>query len=314
MELKVAATDTILMVRPIDFGFNTETAASNAYQVKDDSKSAAQINSEAILEFDNMVAVLRAAGINIIVVQDTAEPKTPDSIFPNNWVSFHEDGRVFTFPMEAKNRRLERRRDILEMLKYEEGMQLDSIVDLSIHELEGKYLEGTGSIVWDRANKTAYACLSTRTNADLLQKHLDYFEGAKSVIFHAKDEKGKDIYHTNVVMCIGNGFCVVCMDAIPTDEERTKVRKALENDGFEIVDISFDQMNRFAGNMLQVKNTDNQPVLVMSSQAYNALDESQISRLQTYTSIVHAPIDTIETAGGGSARCMMAEVFLPRIG
>ena len=293
------------MVRPVAFGFNTQTAESNAFQNRDEDQQAVQ--QKAVQEFDRFVKVLRDNDVNIKVINDTVEPHTPDSIFPNNWVSFHDNGDIFLYPMQAQNRRLERREDIIRLL--EESFKANHVIDLSRFEVKNQFLEGTGSMVLDRENKIAYACLSPRTNAEVLKAFCDY-TGYKAVTFDALDQNGQAIYHTNVLMAIGSKFAVICLDSITEHFEKELVIKSLTDTGKEIIDISFNQMNRFAGNMLEVRNNKGETLIVMSQAAYNSLDAEQISALEKYGKLIYADISTIETNGGGSARCMMAEVHL----
>jgi hypothetical protein len=303
------ATSNILMIRPVRFGFNEQTAQSNAFQ---DIKLAAQTKDiaqeDARREFDEMVSHLRGFGVNVIVYEDTLEPYTPDSIFPNNWVSFHHSGKVCLYPMQAENRRLERRMDIIDDLrKY---FHVEVILDFTHFEQDNKFLEGTGSMVLDRMHRIAYACLSPRTNAEVLDswaKNMNY----KVIKFNTTDQNGKEIYHTNVLMCIGDTFAVICLKAIQNPDERLMVKQALEESGKHIVEISFEQMNQFAGNMLLVKNKKGHKLLIMSSAAYNSLTKSQKVELETYADLHHFDLSMIEGNGGGSARCMMAEVHLP---
>jgi len=294
------------MIRPVNFGFNEETSASNAFQNRNADKNG--VNERAQREFDGMVNTLRENGVDVTVIEDTPEPYTPDSVFPNNWVSFHADGNIFLYPMQAENRRLERREDIIAQL--EDCFKVGHIIDLSRFERENKFLEGTGSMVLDRQNKIAYACISPRTNREVLNLFCEQ-AGYTAVSFDATDEHGKAIYHTNVLMCIGSKFAVICLDSIPNPHEKVVVTESLKSTQKEIVGISFVQMNHFAGNMLEVKNTKGETLIVMSQNAYNALFEEQKSILQKYGKLVYADINTIETNGGGSARCMMAEVHLP---
>jgi hypothetical protein len=303
-------TSNILMIRPVRFGFNEQTAESNAFQ---DVAVAAQTKSisqdAALQEFDAMVRWLQDNGVNVMVFDDTAEPHTPDSIFPNNWVSFHQSGKVILYPMQAQNRRLERRMDIIEALG--DNFQVEQVIDLSYFEAENKFLEGTGSMVLDRKNRIAYACLSPRTNEDVLvafSKVIDY----KIVTFDATDINNKAIYHTNVVMCVGDVFVVICLEAIKNLDERLLVRETITKSGKEVIEISLDQMNRFAGNMLLVNNTKGEKLLVMSTSAYQSLTPKQITQLDDYARLTHFDLSMIEGNGGGSARCMMAEVHLPR--
>jgi hypothetical protein len=300
------STFTILMIRPVNFGFNEETAASNAFQKKHTAKD--DINALAQSEFDRMVNLLRANNVDVMVVDDTMEPGKPDSIFPNNWVSFHADGNIFLYPMQAENRRLERREDII--AKLEDRFAVKHVIDLSRFELEDKFLEGTGSMVLDRENKVAYACISPRTDREVLRVFCGQ-TGYQAITFDAVDEKAQAIYHTNVLMCIGSSFAVICMDSIPNPHEKIVIKESLVSTKKEIIEISFEQMNQFAGNMLEVKNKAGETLIVMSASAYDALDDGQKNSLQKYGRLVYADISTIENAGGGSARCMMAEVHLP---
>ena len=303
------ATSHILMIRPVRFGFNEQTAASNAFQdVKLGAQTKDLAQEDAQREFDEMVRQLQAAGVEVMVVEDTPEPHTPDSIFPNNWVSFHNNGTVITYPMQAENRRLERVEDII--TKLGEQYYINRRVDLTYFEKEGKFLEGTGSMVLDRKFKIAYACLSPRTHEDVL-KEFSVQMNYDIVTFNAVDEAGKAIYHTNVLMCIGDLFAVICLQAIPDLDERYKVRQHLEQSGKRIVEITLDQMKHFAGNMLQVKTKKGNSLLVMSTQAYESLTHKQIDILDDYSTLIHFDLSMIEGNGGGSARCMMAEVHLP---
>jgi len=297
------STSHILMIRPINFGFNEQTAESNAFQ-----KNAEQteVQQKALQEFDAFVEILRANEVDVTVINDTPEPHTPDSIFPNNWISFHEDGSVFLYPMQAENRRLERK--VFNTIK--EAFEAKQVYDLSYFEQQNQFLEGTGSMVLDRDNKLAYACISPRTNPEVLAEFCR-ISGYQTVSFHATDENGKAIYHTNVLMGIGDRFAVICLDSIPDETEKSAVKEALQQSGKEIVAISFGQMNAFAGNMLQLKSKSGESLLVMSETAFSSLKETQIKALEKYSTLIHTSLNTIETNGGGSARCMMAEVFLP---
>ena len=300
------STSHILMIRPVNFGFNEQTAGSNAFQIRDAKDDDA--NRKAQTEFDGMVNALCGDGVDVTVIDDTPEPYTPDSIFPNNWVSFHADGEVYLYPMQAENRRLERREDII--AKLEDRFSVKHVIDLSRFEQENKFLEGTGSMVPDRENKIAYACISPRTDRDVLDLFCEH-AGYRPVTFDAVDEKGQAIYHTNVLMCVGTGFAVICLDSIPNPDEKLVVKESLSLTKKEIIDISFGQMNHFAGNMLEVKNSAGDTLIVMSQSAFDALLDEQKQILKKYGKLVHADIGTIETLGGGSARCMMAEVHLP---
>lgn len=296
------------MIRPVNFGFNEQTAGSNAFQNRDADQQIVQ--DKALTEFDGFVKTLKENGVDVIVVDDTPQPHTPDSIFPNNWVSFHADGQIFLYPMQAENRRLERREDIISNL--EDHFKVNHIIDLSRFEAENKFLEGTGSMVLDRKNKIAYACLSPRTNKEILDLFCEQ-AGYQAISFDAVDEHGKAIYHTNVLMCIGSGFAVICADSIPNPHEKVEIQESLKSTHKEVVTITFDQMSQFAGNMLEVKNKTGENLIVMSKNAYDALREEQKNTLKKYGKLIYADINTIETNGGGSARCMMAEVHLPDV-
>ena len=300
---------TVLMIRPIRFESNPMTAGSNVFQGRSTATPEEQ-QEAAILEFDALVDALRSAGINVIVENDTPDPHTPDSIFPNNWVSFHGDGRVVLYPMEAPNRRTERRADIIDRLANQHGFQITEVLDLSEHEDAEHFLEGTGSMVLDRSNKIAYACLSTRTQLDPLgdfAQRMDY----DVVSFDAVDRTGIPIYHTNVLMNVGEAVAVICDAAIARDEQRAAVLARLRDTGHDIVHLSYDQLDAFAGNMLELRNTSGDRVLAMSTQAWESLDASQRATLQANAKIVRSPIDNIENSAGGSVRCMLAEVHLP---
>ena len=288
------------------------TAESNVFQGKT-SASAEEQQSQALVEFDRLAAVLRDAGVTVVVADDTPEPHTPDSIFPNNWVSFHADGRVVLYPMEAVNRRTERRADIIARLDNELGYQVTEIVDLSGHEDAGHYLEGTGSMVLDRHNRIAYACLSSRTQLDPLgdfAQRMDY----EVIAFDAVDRNGVPIYHTNVLMNVGEAVAVICDAAIANEEQRAAVLASLRNSGHEVVCLSFDQLDAFAGNMLELRNAEGGRVIAMSTTAWDSLDAGQRQTLQDNGAVVHAPIDNIERSAGGSVRCMLAEIHLPGLG
>jgi hypothetical protein len=301
---------TVLMIRPARFQSNPMTAESNVFQGRssatpDEQQEAAQ------REFDALAEALRSAGIGVVVVDDAPEPHTPDSIFPNNWVSFHADGRVVLYPMEALNRRTERRADIIDKLDQELGFRVIEVVDLTAHEAAGHYLEGTGSMVLDRANRVAYACLSSRTHLDPLgdfAHRMDY----DVVAFDAADRNGVPIYHTNVLMNIGEAVAVICDAAIVRDDQRQAVLARLVDTGHEIVRLSFDQLDAFAGNMLEMRNDNGERVIAMSAQAYASLTDTQKEILESNGRIVSSPIDNIEMSAGGSVRCMLAEVHLPK--
>jgi hypothetical protein len=298
-------TSHLLMIKPVAFDFNAETAVNNAFQQEGSNENAQQ---KAEAEFDGFVQKLTAAGVDVTVVQDTADPHTPDSIFPNNWISFHQDGSIVLYPMYAVNRRAERKQHVLDTIaaKFEVKQQ----IDFTSKENEDHFLEGTGSMVLDRDNKIAYACLSPRTDRALFEEWCSKMNYTPCS-FYSVDEKGDEIYHTNVMMCVADQYVVICLDSIRNTEERDKVFDTITDSGKTIIEISYKQMNQFAGNMLQVENRTGQRYLVMSSQAYNALTHRQIQELESYNPIIHSDLSTIETNGGGSARCMMAEVFLP---
>jgi hypothetical protein len=297
-------TAHVLMIRPVRFGFNTQTAVNNAFQSVEDNDA----QEKALQEFDNFAALLRSQGIDVTVVEDTATPHTPDSIFPNNWISFHTDGRIVLYPMYAANRRLERKPHVLDILRRR--FHLTGQVDLSQHEQDNRFLEGTGSMVLDRDYKIAYACLSQRTDAAVLTEFCHTL-GYTPQTFTATDANGFPIYHTNVMMCIADTYAVICLESIANKEEQDSMVAQLEKTNKEIIVITLDQMNHFAGNMLQVMNNVGTNFLVMSSQAFHALTPAQITALEHHNPVLHASLDTIERNGGGSARCMIAEVFLP---
>lgn len=300
-------TQHILMVRPHRFGYNAETAESNAFQVKDNT-SADEIASKAIEEFDAFVAKLRSHGINVIVAQDQVTPHTPDAVFPNNWVTFHENGTVMLYPMLSKTRRLERQPNVLESVYHR--FQHKRVIDLSPYEARGQFLEGTGSMILDRVNRLVYACISPRTEPILLDEFCEW-AGYEKVEFRAVDKEGVPIYHTNVMMAMGDNFAIICMSTVADKRDKAKLLKRFAVTGKKWIDISIDQMKAFAGNMLQVENDKGQTFLIMSEQAYRSLRTEQINAIEKHTTILHSPIYTIEKYGGGSARCMMAEVFLP---
>jgi len=305
-------TNTVLMIRPVNFRMNEQTAVNNYYQ-KDLHIKNKDINERAQHEFDMFVAKLRSVGIQVIVVDDRLETDTPDSIFPNNWVSFHDDGTVGIFPMFAENRRQERREDIFTILE-EHGFIINNIVDYTSAEEENVFLEATGSLCLDGITQKAYCALSPRADEDLCIEFCEDFEYTPVLFtaYQTVDGKRLPIYHTNVMMCIGNTFAVVCLSSIDDKKERKNVIKHLKEDGKEIIDITEKQVNSFAGNMLQVKGKNDASHIVMSQAAYNSITESQIKTLQKHGELLYSSLDTIEACGGGSARCMLAEVFLPK--
>lgn len=307
-------TNAILMIRPVNFRMNEQTAVNNYYQKEVTKTLPEAINSMAQKEFDNYVEKLRSHGIHVIVANDTLEFDTPDSIFPNNWISFHENGTVGIYPMFAENRRLERREDILEQVE-QSGYHIESIVDYTSAEEEGLFLEGTGSIALDRANRIAYCALSPRADEDLFIEFCEDFEYTPVVFVANQTVEGERmaIYHTNVMMCIAETFAIICLQSIDDKKERKNVIKHLKESGKEIIDITEEQVNNFAGNMLQVTGANDQKYLVMSQAAYDSLTEEQIERIEKHCPIISSSLKVIEYCGGGSARCMMAEVFLPQV-
>jgi len=305
----VQSAGTVMMVRPVDFSFNNETAASNAFQNAAHGFSIDEMKANAEKEFDDFVALLKSNGIEVIIFDDTKEPATPDSIFPNNWISLDQHGRLALYPMQALNRRQERRDDIVDF--FEKNYSVRSINDLSGFEEADQFLEGTGSMVIDYVNNVMYACPSPRTNADVVEKFCEEM-GYTPCTFTAVDANDKEIYHTNVMMCIGEKLVVICLNSIRDDVEREKVLNSLTHSGHDIIDITYEQMNHFAGNMLEVRNAAGQTFLVMSAQALASLTDEQIAKINEYDSILSPDIKTIETIGGGGVRCMMAEVFLQK--
>jgi hypothetical protein len=302
-------TSNILMVRPSNFGFNEETAANNSFQNKAQFLTPDQVKNRAMEEFDNFVAKMRGEGINIIVIEDTPAPIKPDAVFPNNWVSFHQNGVAITYPMYAEIRRKERRDDVLEKLK--EDFKIEGTIRLEKFEVENRFLEGTGSMILDRVNKICYACTSPRTDEGLLDIFCEYVKYQK-VAFQSVDANGEDIYHTNVMMALGEDFVVIGMSTIKDKAQKKMLLDSFERTNKTVIDISFEQILSFAGNMLQVRNEKGETYLVMSQQAFESLTDEQIKEIEMRTKILYSPIEAIETLGGGSARCMMAEVFLPK--
>jgi hypothetical protein len=298
-------TSHILMIRPVNFAFNAETATNNAFQIKTDDTD---VQGKAIKEFDQFVSMLRSNGLDVTLVEDTREPNTPDSIFPNNWISFHGDGTVLLYPMYAPNRRAERKEHVIE--KVNEHFLIKKTIDLSYYEANDLFLEGTGSMVLDRDNRIAFACLSPRTDKKVLDEFCNKMN-YEAVVFHSVDENGQPIYHTNVMMCVADKFVVICLDSIQDEQEKKNAMAAIQKTGKEIIEIDYEQLNHFAGNMLQVENNKGEKLIVMSTQAFESLSNEQVQKLSSYNRIVHASLNTIEVNGGGSARCMMAEIHLP---
>ncbi|CAM1346460.1 citrulline utilization hydrolase CtlX [Tenacibaculum crassostreae] len=306
-------TNTILMIRPASFRMNEQTAVNNFYQQQMSGMLPASINVKAQEEFDAFVKKMLAVGVEVVVIEDTKQPDTPDALFPNNWISFHNNGDVAIYPMFAENRRFERREDVLEVLE-EKGFVIENVVDYSEAEEEEIYLEGTGSMVLDRQNRKAYCALSPRADEELFIEFCEDFEYTP-VLFTAKQTvngRREEIYHTNVMMCVGETFAVVCLDSVVDKPEKKNVLKHLKADKKEVIAISEEQVTQFAGNMLQVIGANNERYLVMSTSAFESLTNQQLQTLKKHTKIVHSSLQTIETCGGGSARCMMAEVFLPK--
>jgi len=306
-------TNHILMVRPINFRMNEQTAVNNYYQKVLDNLLPESVNAKAQEEFDNYVEKLGAIGVSVVVVSDTNEFDTPDSIFPNNWISFHSDASVGLYPMFAENRRLERREDILDQLEAQ-GFQIDQIVDYTSAEASALFLEGTGSLLLDRVNRIAYCALSPRADEGLFIEFCEDFEytPVSFVANQTVDGERKAIYHTNVMMCLGETFAVICLDSIDDKKERKNIIQHLKNSGKEIIAITEEQVNNFAGNMLQVRGHNQERFLIMSQAAYDSLTPQQIESLEGHNSILSSSLDIIEACGGGSARCMMAEIFLPK--
>ncbi|MFC4219311.1 citrulline utilization hydrolase CtlX [Flagellimonas marina] len=300
------------MIRPVNFRMNEQTAVNNYFQ-EDLHLKNVEINRKAQEEFDAFVNVLRENGVNVIVVDDTKERDTPDSIFPNNWVSFHENGTICVYPMFAKNRRKERREDIFEVLE-KEGFSINNIMDYTSAEGEGVFLEGTGSILIDRANQKAYCALSERAHEELFIEFCEDFDCFPVIFTAYQSVEGErlPIYHTNVMMAMAETFVIICLKSIDDKKERKSVVEHIKMDGREIIEITEEQLYHFAGNMLQVIGANNQRFMVMSTQAYKSLREDQIKAIEKHCGIIHSTLDTIESCGGGSARCMMAEVFLPK--
>ena len=305
------ATNSILMIRPINFGYNEETAQDNHYQIKESTHK--NVNERAQKEFDNMVFNLRQNGVSVHVFQDDENEYTPDSIFPNNWVSFHENGDVGLYPMCAENRRMERRPEVLDFLENE-GFTISNIVDYSSAESENKFLEGTGSMILDRENRLAYCSISNRSNEDLFIEFCEDFEFTPIIFnsFQTVGNKRLPIYHTNVMMCVATDYVIVCLDSIDDKKQRKNVSSFIKDSGKKLIEISENQVESFAGNMLELVNDKGESVLVMSKSAEDSLNENQKNIITKYSRIISSDINTIETCGGGSTRCMMAEIFLPK--
>lgn len=300
------------MIRPVAFRRNEETAINNYYQKVLEDVLPETVNFNAVQEFDALVEKLKSVGVNVIVIQDKKDTDTPDSIFPNNWITFHETGDVALYPMFAENRRLERREDILDVIE-DKGFEITEIMDYTSAEEDNVFLEGTGSLILDREFNKAYCAISPRSDEELMIEFCEDFDMSPILFeaFQTVDGERKPIYHTNVMMSIAETFAILCPDAIDDKSERKMVLENLKADGKEVIFITEDQVNHFAGNMLQVRGTNDKRYLVMSSSAFNSLTQVQIDKIEKHCEILHSNLDTIEACGGGSARCMMAEVFLP---
>lgn len=301
-------TNRIIMVRPANFGYNTETADSNGFQNKELGLSSQKIIEDAITEFDEFVDLLQAQGIIVQVLEDTKHPIKPDAVFPNNWFTTHQDGSIVTYPMYAENRRLERRQDLIDIL----GSNIPKIkrYGFEYFEEESKFLEGTGSMILDRTNKIVYACLSPRTNIEILDK-FSILKSYQVVFFTAVDRKGSEIYHTNVLMTLGEEFVVICLESIKDPDEKKALLEHFKRTDKEVIEIDYDQMDDFAGNMIQLKNGSEYRFIIMSASAFQSLNSNQIEALENHGTIISPDLQTIEKIGGGSARCMIAENFLP---
>ncbi|TLX72639.1 amidinotransferase [Labilibacter sediminis] len=302
------STSHIFLVRPANFNFNTDTAESNAFQHKV-NLSPEQIKQKVHEEFDGYVSRLKENGVEVLVIDDSLTPVKPDAIFPNNWGSFHADGTVILYPMAAPNRRTEKRAEVIQTIQRD--YEIRELIDLSKYENENRFLEGTGSIIFDHIHKIAYACLSPRTDKDILIEVCNLIDYTPKY-FTSTDKNGKEIYHTNVMMCVSKNFSVICLESIKNEKERKMIIESLNNTGHDIIDISLEQVNHFAGNMLSVKNNQHKELLVMSQSAYDILTETQRKKLQNYCQLLPVHINTIETIGGGSARCMISEIFLKK--
>ena len=306
-------TNTVLMIRPVQFRMNEQTSVNNYYQKDLENALPEAVNKMAVKEFDAMVKKLKKAGIKVIVVNDTKEFDTPDSIFPNNWISFHANGTIGLYPMFAENRRLERKESVLEAVEAE-GFIVKNVVDYTAAETDSLFLVGTGSILLNRVNNKAYCAISDRADEELFIEFCEDFEYTPVVFsaYQTVNDKRKKIYHTNVMMSIGDKFAVLCPASIDDKKERKSLIKHLQDDGKKVIEISEDQVNSFVGNMLQLKGSDDTSYLAMSESALNSLRPAQVQLIESYATIISSPLDTIESCGGGSARCMIAEVFLPQ--
>ncbi len=300
------------MIEPVAFGSNPDSARTNAFMRDATGFPPEELQASALREFLALVERLESEGVEALVFRDRADSPSPDAIFPNNWVSFHEEGRALLYPMEPPNRRRERRTEILDWLSVEKGFRLDEVIDLSFHEAEGRFLEGTGSMVFDRPGRTVYASVSPRTTPSLLHEYGERF-GLRIVSFHAFDAGGVAVYHTNVALALGAGVALFCGEAVRDLCERREVMESLESGGREVVELTMEQLYAFAGNMLALESRRGEPLLAMSERAFSSLSRTQLQRLERRARLVRSPIPTIEEFGGGSVRCMLAEVFLPRV-
>lgn len=307
--MKEQTTHQVLMVRPANFGYNRETALNNRFQAVPEDISPKDVQKLAAIEFDNFVFLLEKSGIEVMVVNDTEDPVKPDAIFPNNWFTTHKDGSLITYPLFAKNRRLERREDVIE--KLDQKFRIESRYSFEQYEEEDQFLEGTGSMVLDREKKIVYACLSERTHISLLDKFC-LLKGYDKEVFTATDEKGEKIYHTNVMMMLGTQFAVVCLEAIDDEEEKRSLLQLLNKTGKGVIEITREQMSNFAGNMIELCNKDGDPYIIMSHRARKSLEKGQVKKLNDFATIIAPNIPTIEKFGGGSVRCMVAEIFLKK--
>lgn len=308
--MRQAASD-ILLIEPVAFRYNEDSARTNAFMRELPGVEADEVQARALVEFHRLVERLRSEGVRVLVRRDTSVPPAPDAIFPNNWVTFHEDGLAILYPMEPAIRRRERRPDILEWLVREQGFRIRDVLDLSHHEREGRYLEGTGSMVLDRKHRIVYACVSPRTTPSLLDEVAENL-GLSIVLFHGTDTGGVPVYHTNVVLALGTRFAILCAESIRDESERRRVLESLESTGHDVVTISLSQLHAFVGNAIELVDDEGVSLLVMSQRAADALSAAERRRLERYARIVSSPIDVIEECGGGSVRCMIAEIFLPR--
>jgi hypothetical protein len=308
------STSTLLMVKPHGFDYNPQTAEDNHFQTGGTALSSSEITRKALHEFQGFVSQLTAQGIEVIVYDDLSTKETPDAVFPNNWFSTHKDGTVYLYPMFANNRRKERKQEVLDLLTQKHGFHIDQIVDWSKYEDVGLFLEGTGSMILDRPNRIVYAALSERTSEDLLKSYTQEIGYAlvSFTSYHKVKRKEVLIYHTNVMLCVAEDYCVVCMECITNLTERKTVIESLKKTNKAIIELSLDQIDHFAGNMLEAHNEANESFLIMSSRAYHSLKSEQIAQIEQYSTIIYSPLETIENYGGGSARCMLSEIFLPK--